>query len=324
MIERTELARMRPAERAELIVAQARSELSSRLWRAALGDGADSGPAMGASESSPLENSLQLLLKLIDEDRAPLPSQPPAAADSPADRAAAEPEVTPLPSPSQPLDGLGANARYQASLERAAERTRIPGAALAAIVDAEAAKGRDGAWKTHSRNPRSSAAGLGQFLSGTWIGEAERSGTWLNARARAEGWIGQNGKVLPYARSELLALRYDADASINAIADYARVNLDRLREAGVRAADSVKGIAEAAYLGHHLGLGDAVRFMKQGLAPGRARMLLHAQIGGAGAERRIAEAGNATEAHREWLMGFIDRRIQPARFASLEGAASGD
>ena len=50
-------------------------------------------------------------------------------------------------------------------------------------------KGKGGRWQVMSRNPRSSAAGLGQFLSGTWIGEAQRKGTYLNEVARTRGWI---------------------------------------------------------------------------------------------------------------------------------------
>jgi hypothetical protein len=206
------------------------------------------------------------------------------------------------------------NSRHQPALEAAAARTGIPAAALTAIVDAEAAKARDGSWKTFSRNPRSSAAGLGQFLSGTWVGEAERSGTWLNATAKNRGWIGANGKVAPGARSELLSLRYDAEASINATADYARANLDRLRKAGVASANGVDGIAHAAYLGHHLGIGDAVKFLRHGLDPSRARTLLHAQVGSASAERRIAQVGSAAGAHRSWLMNYVERNVRPDRF----------
>jgi len=45
-------------------------------------------------------------------------------------------------------------------------------------------------------------------------------------------------------------------------------------------------------------------------------MLLSAQIGASAAEQRIASTGDATQAHRQWLLGFIDRRIRPEAFAS--------
>jgi len=323
-----------PEQRAELIYAQARSELSTRLWQAALGNEQDFARSTPLAERLPANADLGSLLDILGigggspGDRptfdagigtatkppregasAAAPSVPPSRADEPA-----------IAFPIGSATALGPNARHQASLDGAARRTGIPAAALAAIVDAEAAKGRDGSWKTHSRNPRSSAAGLGQFLSGTWLGEAERPGTWLNATARAQGWLDEKGDVARGARSELLALRYDANASINATADYARANLDRLRKAGVPAGASVEGVAHAAYLGHHLGVGDAIKFMKGGLDPARARTLLHAQIGAASAAQRIARAGDPAEAHREWLLGFVERHIRPARFAQQDAA----
>ena len=157
---------------------------------------------------------------------------------------------------------------------------------------------------------------LDQFLSGTWIGEAQRKGTYLNEIARTRGWLDNNGKVLSGCRSALLALRYDADTSINAIADYAKGNLDRLRRAGVNIGGSAEKIAQSAYLGHHLGPGDAIRFLKGGLDPARARLLLNAQVGTARASQRIAATGDAAQAHRAWLLDYVGRNVQPARFSA--------
>lgn len=209
---------------------------------------------------------------------------------------------------------LGVNQRFSAVIASAAQSSGIPAPALAAIIDAEAARGRDGSWNTLSRNPRSSAAGLGQFLSGTWTDMAQRRGTWLNSVAAARGWLDDAGRVRPAARGALLQMRYDAEASIRTIADFARMNIRQIESSGIPVSDSVTTIARAAYLGHHLGMGDARRFLAGGLPPARARMLLHAQVGTASAERRIAQAGNPTEAHRQWLLAYIDRRIRPERF----------
>jgi hypothetical protein len=191
-----------------------------------------------------------------------------------------------------------------------------PSAALASIVHAEAAKGSDGRWLPYSRNPRSSAAGLGQFLSGTWRGEAEREGTWLNQVARQRGWLGDTGKVKGAHRADLLALRYDPEAAIQATADYAKDNLNALRRAGVGIGEGAQAVAQAAYLGHHLGRGDAIRFLRDGLDPGRARTLLNAQVGSGSANRRIAESGNAATAHRAWLLDYVGRNIRPDRFVA--------
>lgn len=317
MIDRTQLAALTPSQRADVIYRQAQSDLAQNLWRAALGDGGarDENPAPWAVPDAQ-RGGLNALLALMGDGDVPAairalgPSGPEAL-----------PEDAPLTTPSveqtPPLrsEGLGPNSRFAAAINDAAERTGIPAAALATIVDAEAARGRDGSWNVYSRNPRSSAAGLGQFLSGTWEGEAERPGTWLNGEARRRGWLNEAGQVSADARGSLLALRYDPEASINATADYASRNLQRLERAGARIGDDVTDIARAAYLGHHLGPGDAARFLTGGLEPARARRLLDAQVGLASAARRVAEAGDATAAHREWLTAYVDRRIRPERFA---------
>ena len=94
---------------------------------------------------------------------------------------------------------------------------------------------------------------------------------------------------------------------------------DSMIDAGIFDGDllavHVKTTARAAYLAHHLGLGDAVRFLKGGILPARAHVLLRAQVGAADAEKRIAQAGDPTRAHQQWLLAYIDRRIQPANFA---------
>ncbi|MFM9977354.1 MAG: peptidoglycan-binding protein [Sphingomonadaceae bacterium] len=317
MIVASDFNRLAPSERAAVIYAQARSDFAARLWRAALGSGA-SGEAASASVSSfePAASGLDSLLAMITKTDAPILTEPRASFRVPV----RETHGIALSSPG-PVDaavhlgsGLGPNARFAPTLSAAATRTSIPAAALAAIVDAEAAKGRDGGWRTTSRNPRSSAAGLGQFLAGTWQSEAERAGTWLNETARSQGWLGADGRVLPAARATLLALRYDGDAAIQATADYAQRSVTLLKRAGVPVGEDVTTLARTAYLGHHLGTGDAVRFLTGGLSDSRARRLLDAQIGSAATEQRIARTGDATSAHRAWLLAFVDRHIKPARF----------
>lgn len=315
MIVRNDISSLSPQEKANLVYSQARSEAVNRLWRAALGDPDRDSAAIQNATAEPAGLGLNQLLGMLAK------GAPSSAAPAPAPAIAAEAvesatSAAPIATGGGSAGGLGANAVHLPSLERAASRTGIPANALAAIVNAEAAKGKGGRWQTMSRNPRSSAAGLGQFLSGTWIGEAQRKGTYLNEVARTHGWLDNSGKVLSGCRSALLATRYDADTSINAIADYAKGNLDRLRRAGVEIGGSAEKIAQSAYLGHHLGAGDAIRFMKGGLDPARARTLLYAQVGAARASQRIAATGNATQAHRTWLLDYVGRNIQPARFAA--------
>ena len=297
-----------PAKRAEIINARARTEMALPLWQAAIGEQVDksvdpagtsltsllAGHARAVMSGDQVDTLSQRALASIDEIAAQVPLPPP--------------DVTP------PIADLGANAKFGAALSAAAERTGIPAAALATIVDAEAAKGVDGQWKTMSRNPNSSAAGLGQFLNRTWIDEAERDGTWLNGIARERGWLTESGHVAKSARAELLALRYDGDTSIHAIADYATANLNYLKKRGIETEDTVSGIAQNAYLAHHLGAGDAVRFLTGGLSPSRAQTLLVAQVGSAAAGQRIAHAADASDAHRTWLMEYVGRHVRPDRF----------
>ncbi|MDG2534051.1 peptidoglycan-binding protein [Sphingomonas sp. HITSZ_GF] len=346
----SDLAQLSPANRAKVIYSAAQSELQSRLWRAALGDG-DNGDKKnnGLGQTGLAGDSLLELLggringqaggvqgcncgcacachqksaapaSFADDCIEELKGAIGSAAEQSSRKMAATMSTgaTFSAASGAVVSGLslGANTRFASALTLAEARTGIPATALASIVDAEAAKTSDGSWNTMSRNPRSSAAGLGQFLSGTWEQLAETSGTWLNQVASERGWLDGRGKVLAGARSELLSLRYDGQASILGVADLAKLNLTRLEQSGIRVNTDAETLAKSAYLSHHLGLGDARKFLAGGIEPGRARMLLAAQIGGGAADQRIAAAGNATQAHRQWLLGFIDRRIRPEQFA---------
>ncbi len=317
MMVSNDFSRMSASEKAALIYSQAQSDVTARLWRAALGsetDSQDETQSAQRCETFNLDSLLSLLAPPSDKGStgapASLDAQTPAG---PAPTSATAPVAT---AAAGPVAGLGPNSAYRSTIDAAAERTGLPAAALAAIVDAEAGKNCDGKWNTTSRNPRSSAAGLGQFLAGTWQSEAERAGTWLNGIASRQGWLGEDGRVLPAARSALLALRYDAATSINATADYALRSVRQLKNAGVDVGSDVATVARAAYLGHHLGTGDAIRFLKGGLDSGRARLLLDAQVGTVSANRRIAASGDAASAHRSWLLDYVDRHVTPGRFVS--------
>lgn len=298
---RPDLAALSPADRARALLSVARTELDGRLWRAALG-GISEGTA-GASPPSYIArpDALDALLRqgmsaqlVLSEDSTTILQTTPSHAPQPTVISAA---LAP------------ANARYAGALNAAAARTGLLATALSAIISAEAGRGADGAWNPLSRNPRSSAAGLGQFLSGTWLGLARKEGTWLNRYARGHGLVDAAGHIAPGGKAALLALRYEPQAAIESVADYARANVSRLREAGVAVGDGAAEIARAAYIGHHLGPGDALRFYKEGLSSARARTLLFAQIGADKAEMRIAQAGDAARAHRGWLLGYVEKHI---------------
>ena len=305
------------ARRAETIYLQARGGIDSRLWRAALGsDDRSNGTVAGQSHPG---LALETLLTAAITPPSPAIGQHGRSAAPVAPTAQA---AVVAPAESTPADGRSARGgplplgyrQYISNIKAAAERTGIPAAALAAIVDAETGKDRAGRWRTDSHNTRSTATGLGQFLAGTWRSEAERVGTWLNDAARARGWLDHGGKVLPQAKAMLLDLRQDADASINATADYARRSLDTLNKAGVAVGSSIEQIAEAAYIGHNLGPGDAIRFFRGTIDDRRARVLLDAQVGNSKAGTRIANAGSAVAAHKTWLLEFVAKQVRSDRF----------
>ncbi|QJU57423.1 peptidoglycan-binding protein [Sphingomonas sp. AP4-R1] len=316
-----------PAQRADLLYRQARDDMAQSLWSATIGGGpSGDGKAAAAPVPRARDMDLNTMLAILtqpqaaaDAARVPAPDarallmpQPPAAWPERSD----DPPPQRQPRPSAPVAGLGPNAGYRDTLSAAAARTGFPAEALAAIINAEAAQNADGSWISHSRNTRSSAAGLGQFLSGTWKGMAERRGSWLNAFAEAQGWLDPRGHVRGEAKSDLLALRYDARASIETIADYAHDNVATMRAAGLAIGASAESVGQAAYLAHHLGVSDAIRFVKRGLDPARAETLLAAQIGSAAASARIAQCGDAAQAHRSWLIDYTTRQFRPGRFAA--------
>lgn len=298
-----------PEARVALAWSDMRQDMLRQLWQAALGDseGGASHAASSAGFSAQMLGIDPTILLALQGEAPPLaqmdgPARVPAFAAFPG---AAVPDFN----DDGPLD-LKSNATYQPYLEGAGARTGLSPAMLAAIVSAEAAS-RNGVWDPNSRNPRSTAAGLTQFLASTWESETERPGTWLNDVARERGWLNGNGQVLPAARDDLLALRFDPRASIEAAADYASANLRALEKQGlVHDGLSSGELAKRAYLAHHLGVGDATRFLSGGLDPARARVLLASQIGGNAAASHIRAAGSATDAHRQWLTAYVDRKIR--------------
>lgn len=189
---------------------------------------------------------------------------------------------------------LGPNNIYREWVKLAAQRAEIIPQAVAAVMNAEAAKDKTGKWKADSKSPGSSATGMTQFLDGSWIAEAVRTGTYLNAKVRQEGWLKQDEKggwCFIKEKGELLAgpsldrkllklmtgkrttsdknlqklldLRYEAEFAIMAAMDYAKFNLDGLSAKGYAINDlNDTEKARIKYLCHHLGLTDAIHFIQ--------------------------------------------------------------
>lgn len=249
----------------------------------------------------------------------------PANTDTPHEAAASPAPAADVPRPVAPAAAAPAghsmdlkldppNERFRGALLEAAKRCMVAPSALAAVIDAEAAKKPDGGWDPNSANPRSSARGLTQFLSATWLDMACRGGTFLNELARSKGFLDGAGKPLSARLADLLDLRFDAKASIITAADFAKQNLAFLERSGCIApgcGDDEK--ARFAYLAHHEGAGGARDFLKGTLAEARAERLLRVNAGSKASSLRN-QHGSWRSAYVAFLNAYIDRKIRPERF----------
>jgi hypothetical protein len=206
------------------------------------------------------------------------------------------PPPPPSPPPSPPNGGnlqLGANSVFQNEILEAATACGMDPAGLAALIDAEAAKLRDGTWNKNSANPTSTAVGLTQFLKGSWIDMAKRSQSTLHQAAQAQGFIDANNRILNEAA--LLALRTDPRLSIMSAAEYAATNLRFVMSRnpppnyrGFYDPGTSDGKMRLAYLCHHEGPGGALTYLR----------------------------GGKPATYVDFLDGYIDRKIVPSRFRS--------
>lgn len=216
---------------------------------------------------------------------------------------------------------LGVNETFRDELMSASQRTSIDASALAALIDAEAAK-EGGVWQADSFNQSSKAAGLTQFLVGTWIEQAEGTDTLLNEKASALGYIGSDGQVRGKNEDEVLALRFDPLLSIVTAAEYGVSNLRKLKKRGVLpdgATDDDK--AKYMYLAHHEGAGGAIGFLSGDKVYTRRNLV--GQVGATAADRLIDKAGgDANRAYRAWLQDYIDLKIVPGNFRDGAGGPS--
>ncbi|MEX3669402.1 LysM peptidoglycan-binding domain-containing protein [Paraburkholderia phenoliruptrix] len=254
---------------------------------------------------------------------------------------------------------LGPNAKFRDYIISAGTRSGFKPQAVASVINIEAAKlvvsvekkvkvhGKiktkivkvsTGEWNPASAASGSSARGLTQFLAGTWLGEAVRPGTFLNQKAEGNGWVTKDahGKyhVVPAHKAELLDFRSNAEAAIMAAVDYGMSNFRALQSNGYNFSGLNDGErAKILYLSHHLGSGDANRYLAGTIAaddtysqatPGHpprliargAKTLLIAQIGASAAAKRAEDnAGNYVKAHRLWLSHLIDNGVNFKNFA---------
>jgi hypothetical protein len=213
---------------------------------------------------------------------------------------------------------LGVNEVFRNELLKAEEITRIDAAALAALIDAEAAKVKSGPtkdqWDPKSFNPDSEAAGLTQFLGSTWLGHARNSTTLLNKVAKEKGLVTALDGVVGTREAELLKLRFDPELSIVSAAEFGVNNLQALDNAGLLPdgiGDDEK--ARFMYLAHHEGAAGARAFLKNQNSGDLGKFAK--QVGAERAAALTAAAGgDVARAYRGWLNEYMDEHIRPAKF----------
>lgn len=204
-----------------------------------------------------------------------------------------------------------------------------------------------GEWDTHSASKRSSARGMTQFLDGSWLEIACTNGTYLNVKAKQAGWLTAKAFVLsngtqvtasgkrslarvlsgkPYITSRatasdtnlqaLLDLRFDPEYIIYTAVEYAKQNMAALSAAGYQLDGLNDGEkAKMAYLGHHLGIGDAKRFIENTITPTCAQYLLEQQIGIKAAKVKASHQNyDYLATHRIWLDKFINDNVDLSDF----------
>ncbi|MCW1428823.1 lytic transglycosylase domain-containing protein [Novosphingobium sp. JCM 18896] len=142
-----------------------------------------------------------------------------------------------------------ANGGVRAAIARAAQKTGVDFDYLLAQAKIESSL------NPGAKAPTSSAAGLYQFTNGTWLRTLEKHGG-----DHGMGWADamiDGGRVTdPSARSQIMAMRYDADTSALMAAELANDNKAELTATLGREPDAAE-----LYMAHFLGSAGAQQFL---------------------------------------------------------------
>jgi murein DD-endopeptidase MepM/ murein hydrolase activator NlpD len=170
------------------------------------------------------------------------------------------------------------NEKFRQALIESAKRYGFTPHALAAIINAEAAKTKDGTWIETSAAAGSSARGLGQFLPAAWCEYIAKDGTLGNKEAlkktgatklfaanktlyKEEGT--KRVEIDGSTKTTILDWRDNGAYSIDAIASYAEDNLNYLSKNGLNAkALSPDEKVKIAYIMHHEGPRGGVLYLR--------------------------------------------------------------
>jgi hypothetical protein len=218
--------------------------------------------------------------------------------------------------PSTPLrpPPAAAGAPVISDIRQASSTTKVDFGLLMAEAEQESG------FRADAKASGSSATGLFQFISGTWLGLVQRFGEkyGLGALARQIGTDSAGRPVVPdaMARQRILDLRRDPKLSAALAAEQARLNQRSLEAALGRP----PGNAEL-YLAHFLGAGGAVTFLKSAALGGSAAAA-DLMPGAAAANRGVFfDASGRARSLREIYQLFSDRiDAEAQRFGKLRGA----
>jgi hypothetical protein len=168
---------------------------------------------------------------------------------------------------------------------------------------------------TSAKAPTSSAAGLYQFTRGTWLETLERHGS-----EHGLGWASnaiQGGRITdPALASQIMALRYDPNASSLMAAELAGDNRNALQMVLGREPD-----ASELYLGHFLGAQGATSFLTA-LASNPDQSAAALMPAAAKANRSIFYAGGAPRS-LAGVMSVIRGKVDGAMAGGATGAYPG-
>lgn len=233
-----------------------------------------------------------------------------------------------------------ANEKYRKLIITSAERYGFTPHTLAALIDAEAAKSKNG-WDPNSLNRGTNAAGLTQFLRGTWlemvaeprslmnqrlkqehkfdriVGKHDSSGAYCLYGLRGSGKVASEEKFDSTRVHALLSWRFIPEYSIDTAALYGKINLEKLAKRGLNIASlAPEDLAKVMYLAHHEGAGGAAVVMKGKLDEDTAKKNLPKQIGESNAVKLIKRFDNKPEqAYTYWLYELlVDKKINVAHF----------
>lgn len=190
-------------------------------------------------------------------------------------------------------------ADVHAAISRAAQATGVDFSYLLAQARIESSL------NPGARAGTSSAAGLYQFTGGTWVTTLGRHGA-EHGLGWAQQAIESGALANPALRAEVMALRFDPQASAAMAAELASDNGEALRGVLGRAPDAAE-----LYLAHFLGEKGATRFLTALQAdPGQSAAALLPKA--AGANRAIFYAGRGTPRSVGAVMAVLRGKVEAA------------